>query len=90
MKAIRTRYHGPTNTRGSRISATDSDGNRVTISYDYSLNSDKLHEKAAYTLMEKMMWPNEVVGGGFGSDTFWIMLPREIHLIPFYKVYFNS
>ena len=34
MKVITTRYHGPTNTRGSRIAATDEDGNRVSLTYD--------------------------------------------------------
>lgn len=32
MKAITTTFHGPTNTRGSRIVASDQDGNRVTVS----------------------------------------------------------
>ena len=32
MKAIRTRYLGPTNTRGARILATDDDGHRTMTS----------------------------------------------------------
>lgn len=76
MKAIRTRYVGPTNTRGSRITATDADGNRVSISYPHQLNSDQAHELAAYTLMRKMRWECELVGGGFNNDEFWVMLPH--------------
>jgi len=90
MKAIRTRYHGPTNTRGSRISAIDGDGNRVSISYNHASNSDNLHEVAAYTLMKKMEWPNELINGGFGHDEYWIMLPRERHVPPFYEVFFKT
>jgi hypothetical protein len=56
MKAILTRYHGPTNTRGSRYSATDSDRNRISIPADYSLNSEGNHDKAAMALCVKMGW----------------------------------
>jgi hypothetical protein len=77
MKAIRTRYSGPTNTRGSRIHATDADGNRVSISYPYHLNSGEASMLAAYRLMQKMRWPNELVSGGFGHDEYWVMLPHN-------------
>lgn len=56
MKAIETRYHGPTNTRGSRISASDSDGNRVSIPYPYELSGEDVHRKAAEALAHKMGW----------------------------------
>ena len=77
MKAIRTRYVGPTNTRGSRIIATDGDGNKVSIGYPHQLSSDNAHQLAAQSLMDKMKWPNKIVGGGFGNDNFWVMLPLE-------------
>lgn len=77
MKAIRTRYSGPTNTRGSRIHATDSDGNRVSISFPYGLSGDDPHKLAAYRLMKKMSWPNLLINGGFGHDEYWVMLPYE-------------
>ena len=56
MKAIMTKYHGPTETRGSRISASDSDGNRVYIPYDYKLTDEEAHRKAAVALCAKMKW----------------------------------
>jgi hypothetical protein len=77
MKAIRTRYAGPTNTRGSRIIASDSDGNRAVMSYQHQYNSDELHRMAAQKLMDKMGWPNEIIGGGFGHDNYWVMLPKQ-------------
>jgi hypothetical protein len=64
MKAITTRYIGPSNTRGSRITATAEGGNRVVISYDPALNSDGAHMKAAITLCEKMGWGTDIIGGG--------------------------
>lgn len=63
MKAIVTKYHGPTTTRGSRISASDIDGNRVSIPYPYELSGEDCHRKAAEALREKMGWKGELVGG---------------------------
>jgi hypothetical protein len=63
MKAITTKYHGPTNTRGARITASDEDGNRVSISYPYELSGEDVHRKAADRLCEKMGWKGRLVGG---------------------------
>lgn len=64
MKAIKTRYVGPTNTRDARIIASDSDGNRVSIGYPYELPMGvECHRKAAEALCEKMQWPGTLVGG---------------------------
>lgn len=63
MKAIETRYHGPTNTRGSRISASDGDGNRVSISYPYELSGMAVHQSAAIALAVKMNWTGRLIGG---------------------------
>ena len=64
MKAIFTKYVGPTNTRGSRIIASDSDGNKVTISYPYELSGEDVHRKAANALCSKMNWTGNLVAGG--------------------------
>jgi hypothetical protein len=77
MKAIRTRYVGPTNTRGSRIIASDGDKNSISTSYPHGLNSDEGHELAAYLLMQKMGWGNHLVGGGFQHDMYWTMIPID-------------
>ena len=63
MKAIVTKYHGPTNARGSRISASDEDGNKITISYPYELSGEAVHRKAAEALCEKMEWTGNLIGG---------------------------
>lgn len=68
MKAITTKFHGPTNTRGSRYSATDSDGNRVSVSADYALNADGNHDAAAIALCVKMGWTRHgLVRGGING-----------------------
>lgn len=63
-KAITTKYLGPTDFKGSRISATDGDGNRVSVPYEYALNSDGNHIAAATALCEKMKWKGTLVHGG--------------------------
>jgi hypothetical protein len=65
MKAIVTRYHGATNTRGSRITATDEDGNRITISYPYELSGEAVHRAAADALCAKMYWSGRLTGASF-------------------------
>lgn len=74
MKAIRTRYVGPSNVRGSRYIATDSDNNRVILSADYSLNSDENHRAAAYALRDKMQWKGEMQAGEFQHAYYWIFV----------------
>lgn len=63
MKAIVTKYHGPTNMRGSRITASDEDGNRITISYPYELSGENVHRKAAQALCDKMKWTGKLTAG---------------------------
>lgn len=63
MKAIVTKYHGPTNFKGSRITASDEDGNRTTISYPHELSGEAVHRKAAEALCEKMGWGRTLIGG---------------------------
>jgi hypothetical protein len=63
MKAIITKYHSATDTRGSRISAKDEDGNRVSIPYRHDLNQLHAHTEAAIALCTKMHWMGRMVAG---------------------------
>lgn len=74
MKAIKTSYHGPTNTKGSRIIASDSLGNRVTVPVDYSLDTEAMHMEAAKMLCQKMAWQGKIQGGWFDDDMFWVFV----------------
>jgi hypothetical protein len=64
MKAILTKYHGPGNVRGARISAVDSDGNRVSTPYPNAQVGEDCHRLAAQALCDKMGWRGNLVGGG--------------------------
>jgi hypothetical protein len=71
-QAILTRYHGATNFRGSRISATCAAA-RVYFSYDHALNPDGNHEAAARMLAEKLEWPWVYAGGTLpNQDMAWV------------------
>ena len=64
MKAILTKYHGPTNVRGARIIASDMDGNRAIIGYPHQLSQEDAHRFAAKVLRDKMGWQGRMIGGG--------------------------
>lgn len=64
MKAIRTRYHGATNTKGSRISATAEGGHRIYISYPHELSGEAVHAAAAIELCRRLEWKGDLIGGG--------------------------
>lgn len=56
MQYIKTKYLCPTNHKGSRIKATASGGQTLTIPYDHALNVDDLHTKAAMALAARLGW----------------------------------
>jgi hypothetical protein len=66
LQAIVTKYHGPTNSRGSRISAK-ADAGRITVSYDYGASDP--HHVAAIALCEKLKWYGDLIPGGLPSGT---------------------
>ena len=70
MKAIQTKYHGPTNTRGARISASDLDGNRTSISYPHEFIGERTHWEAAHALCLKMGWSGTLHGGALGAGSY--------------------
>ena len=62
MKAIITKYLGPTNTKGARFKASDG-STSITVGYDYALTSEGNHSTAARALCEKLGWKGHLVGG---------------------------
>jgi hypothetical protein len=78
MKAIVTKFVGPTNTKGSKIIASDMDGNQISVPYDDSLNSDKMHDKAAIALCHKMQWGGMLASGSLKNGYVYVFL-THIH-----------
>ncbi len=67
MKAIRTHYVGPTNTKPGRIVATAEGGHRLSISYDHEFSQEGAHAKAAIALCHKLGWSGALISGGFAD-----------------------
>jgi len=73
MKAIKTKFHGPTNSNGSRISADDGEGNKIITSYDHGLSFDGNHRESMLMLCEKMSWPYCVECGWYKNNCYWVI-----------------
>ena len=72
MKAITTIYHGPTNTRGSRIFADDGDGNRSIIPVNNALSIEQNYAEAVKRLCSKTGWEGSLVGGHLKHGMVWV------------------
>lgn len=55
MQAVRTKYYGPTNSRGSRIKAEAQAGARW-MEWDDALNHDENHQRAACAYANALGW----------------------------------
>ena len=79
--AIVTRYHGPTNFRHARISAS-TDGCRRYTAWDHALNADGNHRAAAEALAAARGWltPGRTLEGGAlpnGRGYAWVFIARS-------------
>ncbi len=88
MKAIKTTYRGPTDANGSRITASDGDGNSITVGYRHDLRDGaEVHSVAALALCRKLGWDGTLIAGALrdgyvfvfieGSDTYPVSLTDE-------------
>lgn len=65
-QAIVTRYLGPSNVRGSRISAKCA-AKRIILNWQDGLNTEDNHKRAALTLMQRLGWHGEIFSGGLAN-----------------------
>jgi hypothetical protein len=77
MKAIMTKYLPCTNSKGSRIKASDGDGNSITIGYPHELSGEEVFKKAAIALCDKMQWSNDLIGGGYKGEYVFVFNPQN-------------
>ena len=77
MKAIQTKYFGPGNVKGSRFKASDEDGNSITVPYDYAMDSEGNHDRAAVALCEKMGWTGNLYRGGLKDGNVYVFGPGK-------------
>lgn len=73
-QAIVTRYHGPTDTRGTRVTASAA-GGKATVAWDHALTPEQNHAEAAKLLCEKFDWEGTLVGGtAHDGDRVWVFM----------------
>ena len=68
-QAIQTKFLGPTNTRGARVSAR-ADAGRVIVSWDHAIGISENHKAAAVALARRFGWPEDMDGGGLPGSGF--------------------
>lgn len=74
-QAIQTRYHGPTDHRGSRVIAS-CQAKRITLDWDHALDTDQNHLAAAVALIEQLSWPGVLTGGVLADGSYaWVFTP---------------
>jgi hypothetical protein len=82
MKAIITKYHGPTATKPAYIKAKDMDGNSYKIPVSYLLHSDRQrHLAVAKGLMDKMGLNYNLIGGQIKTGFVWVMTLPVFELV---------
>ena len=74
MQTISTKYHGATNTRGSRISATSTGGSRVYVPYRDEYSTDQNHREAVRKLTKKLGWTGRLQSGGTKAGKVWVFV----------------
>ena len=67
-QGVHTVYYGPTNTKGARIKAAAWAGSMWFV-YDYAMNADQNHIKAAQGFFDAKGWKGEFVTGGDAKST---------------------
>lgn len=75
LQAIETKYHGPTNFRGSRHSARAEAG-RILVSCPSELNVVECHAYAARKLAEKLGWQGRWHMGGTKAGYVFVCVPE--------------
>ncbi|CAB4140590.1 hypothetical protein UFOVP669_48 [uncultured Caudovirales phage] len=79
MQAIRTRYIGPSNVKGSRIQAK-CEAKTIYVSYEHALNIEENHKAACAALVAKMKWDTPyyppMVCGVFDGDYYHVFTSK--------------
>lgn len=82
-QAITTKFHGPTDSRGSRYSARCEAG-RVTVAADDGLSDHENHKAACLALLRKLGWDSRPFYGGITTDSHGVFVDAapEARVVP--------
>ena len=68
MQSITTKFIGPTNSRGSRVTAKTSGGERIILDWNDALGVEQNHVAAAMHLCKKLDWTDDTMVYGESPD----------------------
>ena len=74
MIAIRSKFYGPTERRGSCVRAL-ANGHRVGLPWDHSQDSEGNHRLAVVALCDKLGWDSDRFYGGCLESGEWAWVP---------------
>lgn len=74
MLAITSKYHGPTDTSGSKVRATVN-GKSAAVPWASELDSEPNHRAAVVALCDKLGWDADRFFGGAMTDGRWAWVP---------------
>lgn len=84
MQAIRTKYIGPSNVKGSRIQAK-CEARTIYLSYDSELSEYENHKGACAALVRAMGWEvdgySDMVGGVFDNAYYWVFDGKRLQAL---------
>ena len=69
MKAILTKYIGPTDTKPSRVKASAAGVKSIITSFGLYDGTEEAHNAAAQMLADKYGWTGQLVSGGLPDGT---------------------
>jgi hypothetical protein len=76
-QTISTKYHGPTDRRGARVSATSASGHRVILAWNHALNSDENHIASARHLAQKLQWSGRWQAGAMPNGCVFVNVDND-------------
>lgn len=78
MKAIQTRYLGPTDNKGARIKVEAEGCGSIQRPYDDALSLEENHQAAMMAFALNLGWNYDWVGGSLPNGDFaWVRLPQD-------------
>ena len=80
MQAIVTKYHGPTDRHGARISA-ECDGVKVTIPYPHELSGADVHARAAREVCRRIGMTGRLVAAELAHGYVFVHTSNETFAI---------
>jgi hypothetical protein len=77
--AVVTKFHGPTNTKGARVSASTGmmRSHRLYHHWDHELSAFENHRAVAMAFIQERKWDGQWIGGATKDGYAFVCVPKE-------------